>query len=61
MRKIQLDLGNLRVESFAVEGTSAERGTVQGQAASVVPRPCTGNSCSDIVACICVTQDANCV
>jgi hypothetical protein len=55
MRKIQLDLGNLRVESFAVEATPAERGTVQGQAASY-PRVCTGGgSCSGPVACICQT------
>ena len=62
MRKIQLDLGNLRVESFSVEGTSLERGTVQGQAASVVPRPCTGGgSCSGPVACICQTIDSACI
>ena len=61
MRKLELDLSNLRVESFAVEGTPAERGTVQGHAASVAPRPCTGDSCSGPVACICITNDANCV
>jgi len=51
MRKIRLDLGKLRVESFAVEDTFAELGTVQGQEASVVPRPCTGNSSCGPVAC----------
>ena len=54
MRKIQLDLGSLCVESFPVEATPAERGTVQGQAASY-PFACTGGSCSGPVACICKT------
>jgi len=49
MRKIQLDLGSLRVESFAVAGPATERGTVQGQAASI-PRVCE-TCCTDV--CIC--------
>lgn len=48
MRKIQLDLGILRVESFVVAGTSTERGTVQGQAVSALGRPCSGNSCGPV-------------
>jgi hypothetical protein len=45
MRKIQLDLSTLRVESFVVADKSTERGTVQGQAVSELGRPCSGYSC----------------
>ena len=31
MRKIQLDVGNLRVESFATAGSAKARGTVEAQ------------------------------
>ena len=63
MRKIQLDLSELRVESFAIDGASKERGTVEGQEWTFTgiccPRTdaCSGNSCSGDVACICNTQD----
>jgi hypothetical protein len=60
MRKIQLDLRILRVESFVVADTSAERGTVQGHAVSALGRPCSGYSCGPVAcpgtmdsACIC--------
>lgn len=61
MRKIQPDLGELRVESFPTAAAESRRGTVQGQEASVVPAPCTGTSCSGPVACLCQTQNTGCV
>ncbi|HYW14139.1 MAG TPA: hypothetical protein VE871_19395 [Longimicrobium sp.] len=60
MRKIQLDLGTLRVESFVAADTSTESGTVQGHAVSALGRPCSGHSCGPVAcpgtfdsACIC--------
>lgn len=62
MRKIQLDLASLHVESFDVQAGSGRRGTVQGREWTFTgiccPSPtevCTGidNSCSGQVACIC--------
>jgi hypothetical protein len=60
MRKLQMDLDQLNVESFPTAAAESARGTVQGQDASVVPAPCTGNSCSGPVACICQTQYTDC-
>lgn len=48
MRKIQLDVSILRVESFVVADTSTERGTVRGQAVSGLGRPCSGYSCGPV-------------
>ena len=60
MRKIQLDLNELQVESFATDRSGKARGTVAGQAwtlTGICCRPtdvCTGtDSCSGDVACIC--------
>ena len=60
MRKIQLDVGNLRVESFATAGAAKERGTVAGHEWTLTgiccqyTDVCTGtDSCSGPVACIC--------
>jgi len=60
MRKIQLDLGTLRVESFDVAGERGPRGTVQGREWTLTgiccrdTDVCTGtDSCSGDVACIC--------
>lgn len=60
MRKIQLDVGNLRVESFATAGSTKERGTVEAREWTVTgiccqyTDVCTGtDSCSGPVDCIC--------
>lgn len=60
MRKIQLDVDNLQVESFTTAGDGDERGTVAGHAWTITGiccRPtdvCTGtDSCSGQVACLC--------
>lgn len=60
MRKIQLDVSNLRVESFSTAGAAKGRGTVEGRGWTVTgiccqyTDVCTGtDSCSGPVACIC--------
>ena len=60
MRKIQLDLNELQVESFPIDGAGKGRGTVEGQEWTVTgiccqyTDVCTGtDSCSGDVACIC--------
>jgi hypothetical protein len=65
MRKIQLDLTNLRVESFATDGTAKARGTVAGHEWTITgiccqhTDACTGtDSCSGEVACICESLKA---
>lgn len=55
MRKIQLDVSRLRVESFATAGTARVRGTVTGICCQYTD-VCTGtDSCSGPVDCICDT------
>ena len=60
MRKIQLDVDGLRVESFAIANEERQRGTVAAREGTF---DCTGygTSCSGSPACICMTQaDPSC-
>ena len=67
MRKIQLDLADLKIESFSVDGVVKERGTVHGRDFTQLTClgtcrdytcACSGaDSCSGDVACLCDTQD----
>jgi len=59
MRKIQLDLSTLRVESFVAADTFTEAGTVQGHAVSALGQPCSGYSCG-LVACPGTASACNC-
>ena len=44
MKKMSLDLNELKVESYATEGVSAERGTVEGASLPTLPL-CTRIGC----------------
>ena len=60
MRKIQLDVSGLRVESFTIAGAARQRGTVAAREGTF---DCTGygTSCSGSPACVCLTQlDPSC-
>ena len=68
MRKVRLNVNELRVETFKVDSEPVERGTVHGHGPGTMTFVCcTGgggctqvDSCSGPIACICDTQDASC-
>ncbi len=57
MRKLQLKLENLEVESFAVAKDGAERGTVQGNQATRDYWSCRVDTCSGGMLCECATNE----
>ena len=49
MKKLMLQLDELRVESFAIDGGSLERGTVEGN--SLPTKPLCSRYCPPTVSC----------
>lgn len=57
MKKLVLNVNDLRVESFQLNAAEAERGTVNGHASDGV---CTGLQCTGILKSCAFTCDASC-
>ncbi|HEX6747284.1 MAG TPA: hypothetical protein VF092_08280 [Longimicrobium sp.] len=49
MKKLMLEVDNLRVESFAIDAESLERGTVEGN--SLPTKPLCSRYCAPTVGC----------